>query len=270
MSSPSSVNLFESDLRYAVEREELLFHYQPKINLKTGAITSVEALVRWQHPKRGLLLPEQFLAIAEESGLILGIGRWVLREACRQMRAWLDAGLQAVPVAVNVSPREFRGADFCENVRAALKQADLDPRFLELEITEAVVMQNAASTSSALAELKAIGVRLAVDDFGTGYSSLSYLTRFPVDALKFDKSFVRNIIDNLNDAIVVRTIINMGQNLKLKVVAEGIETQEQLVFLQAAGCDEGQGYYFRRPVTGYQFAKLLKSGIRGDNFRLMA
>jgi len=260
----------EADLRYAVERDELLVHYQPKIDLKTGAITSVEALVRWQHPKRGLLLPGQFLAIAEESGLILGIGRWVLREACRQMRAWLDAGLAAVPVAVNISPREFRSEDFFEGVRAALKQTDLKPRFLELEITEAVLMQNAASTSRALAELKAIGVRLAVDDFGTGYSSLSYLTRFAIDALKLDQSFVRNIIVNVNDAVIARTIISMGQNLKLKVIAEGVETEQQLAFLQSAGCDEGQGYYFRRPVPARQFAKLLKSNSPNEGLKLMA
>lgn len=251
----------EGELRYALEREELLLHYQPKLNLKTGAITSVEALVRWQHPQRGLLQPGQFLGVAEDSGLILGIGRWVLREACRQMRAWLDAGLPAVPVAVNISPREFRSADFFESVRAALKQTALDPKFLELEITEAVLMQNAASTSSALAELKAIGVRLAVDDFGTGYSSLSYLTRFPIDALKLDQSFVRNILVNRNDAIVARTIIKMGQSLKLRVIAEGVETEEQLAFLKAAGCDEAQGYYFSRPVAAEQFAKLLEAGV---------
>ena len=251
----------EGELRYALERDELLLHFQPKINLKTGAITSVEALVRWQHPERGLLQPGQFLAVAEDSGLILGIGRWVLREACRQMRAWLDAGLSAVPVAVNISPREFRSADFFESVRAALKQTDLDPKFLELEITEAVLMQNAASTSSALAELKAIGVRLAVDDFGTGYSSLSYLTRFPIDALKLDQSFVRNINVNKNDAIVARTINTMGRSLKLTVIAEGVETKEQLAFLQAAGCDEAQGYYFSRPVAAEQFARLLEAGV---------
>jgi len=201
------------------------------------------------------------LAIAEDSGLILGIGRWVLREACRQMRAWLDAGLPAVPVAVNISPREFRSADFFDSIRAALKQTDLDPGYLELEITEAVLMQNVVSTASTLAELKAIGVRLAVDDFGTGYSSLSYLTRLPIDALKLDQSFVHNIIVNMSDAIVVRSVINMGQSLKLRVIAEGVETQEQLAFLQGAGCDEGQGYYFSRPMAAKQFAELLEAGI---------
>ena len=256
----------EGQLRYALEREELLLHYQPKINLKTGAITSVEALVRWQHPERGLLLPGQFLAIAEDSGLIVGIGRWVLREACRQTRAWLDAGLPAVPVAVNISSLEFRSEHFFEGVRAALKKTDLDPRYLELELTETVLMRHAESTAFALAELKAIGVRLAVDDFGTGYSSLSYLTRFPIDALKLDQSFVHNIIVNTNDAIVVSAVISMGQSLKLRVIAEGVETQEQLAFLQAAGCDEGQGYYFSRPVAAQQFAELLEAGISSNRF----
>ena len=251
----------DGQLRYVLEREELLLHYQPKINLKTGAITSVEALVRWQHPERDLLLPGQFLAIAEETGLILGIGRWVLHEACRQARAWLDAGLPAVPVAVNVSSLEFRSEHFLEGVRAALKKTDLDPRYLELELTETVLMRHAESTASALQQLKAIGVRLAIDDFGTGYSSLSYLTRFPIDALKLDQSFVHHIMANANDAIVVRTVIRMAKSLKHRIIAEGVETQEQLAFLQAAGCDEGQGYYFSRPVASHQFAKLLQARI---------
>jgi diguanylate cyclase (GGDEF)-like protein/PAS domain S-box-containing protein len=251
----------ESQLRYVLEREELLLHYQPKINLKRGVITSVEALVRWQHPERDLLLPGQFLAIAEETGLILGIGRWALHEACRQTRAWLDAGLPAVPVAVNVSSLEFRSEHFLEGVRAALKKTDLDPRYLELELTETVLMRHAESTASALEQLKAIGVRLAIDDFGTGYSSLSYLTRFPIDALKLDQSFVHHIMANANDAIVVRTVIRMAKSLKHRIIAEGVETQEQLAFLQAAGCDEGQGYYFSRPVPSHQFAKLLQARI---------
>ena len=251
----------EGQLRYVLEREELLLHYQPKINLKTGAITSVEALVRWQHPERDLLLPGQFLAIAEETGFILGIGQWVLHEACRQTRAWLDAGLPAVPVAVNVSSLEFRSEHFLEGVRAALKKTGLDPRYLELELTETVLMRHAESTASALEQLKAIGVRLAIDDFGTGYSSLSYLTRFPIDALKLDQSFVHHIMANANDAIVVRTVIRMAKSLKHRIIAEGVETQEQLAFLQAAGCDEGQGYYFSRPVASHQFAKLLQARI---------
>jgi diguanylate cyclase (GGDEF)-like protein/PAS domain S-box-containing protein len=250
----------EGQLRYALEREELLLHYQPKINLKTGVITSVEALVRWRHPERGLLLPGQFLAIAEDSGLILGIGRWVLREACRQTRAWLDAGLPAVPVGVNISSLEFRSGHFFEGVQVALKDTRLDPQYLELELTETVLMRYAESTTSALAELKTIGVRLAVDDFGTGYSSLSYLTRFPIDTLKLDQSFVHDITASADDAIVVSAVISMGKSLKHTVIAEGVETQEQLAFLRAAGCDEGQGYYFSRPMVSHQFAKLLQAG----------
>jgi diguanylate cyclase (GGDEF)-like protein/PAS domain S-box-containing protein len=250
----------ESQLCRALERQELLLHYQPKINLKTGAITSVEALVRWQHPERGLLLPGQFLAVAEDTGMIVAIGQWVLREACRQTREWLNAGLRAVPVAVNISSLEFRGERFLEGVRAALKDTDLDSRYLELELTETVLMRNAESTSRALAGLKALGVRLAVDDFGTGYSSLSYLTRFPIDTLKLDQSFVRGLADGSSDTIVASAVINMGKSLKHTVIAEGVETGEQLAFLQAQGCDEGQGYLFSRPIAAQLFAKLLETG----------
>ena len=251
----------EGRLRYALERRELLLHYQPMINLKTGAITSVEALVRWQHPERGLLLPGQFLTIAEDTGMIVAIGQWVLREACCQTREWLDAGLLAVPVAVNISSLEFRSDPFLEGIQGALKNARLDPRYLQLELTETVLMRHAESTACALDQLKAIGVRLAVDDFGTGYSSLSYLTRFPIDAVKVDQSFVRDIIASTDDAIVVSAVISMGKSLKHRVIAEGVETPEQLAFLQAHGCHEGQGYYFSRPLVAQQFAKLLETGI---------
>ena len=248
----------EGQLRYALERQELLLHYQPKVNLKSGAITGVEALARWQHPERGLLIPEQFLTIAEDTGMIVPIGQWVLCEACRQMREWLDAGLLAVPVAVNISSLEFRSEQFSEGVQAALKSARLDPRYLELELTETVLMRNAESTAYALKELKAIGVRLAVDDFGTGYSSLSYLTRFPIDTLKLDQSLIQDIVTGSDDAIVVSAVISMGKGLRHRVIAEGIETLEQLAFLQANGCDEGQGYYFSRPTSAQQFASLLE------------
>jgi diguanylate cyclase (GGDEF)-like protein/PAS domain S-box-containing protein len=251
----------EGQLRYALERNELSLHYQPKVNLKTGAITSVEALLRWQHPERGLLLPAQFLTIAEDTGIIVAIGQWVLCEACRQTREWLDAGLPAVPVAINISSLEFRSEQFLEGVEVALKNTCLDPRYLELELTETVLMRHAEAAASALGQLKAIGVRLAVDDFGVGYSSLSYLTRFPIDALKLDQSFVHNIVDGSDEAIVVSAVISMGKNLKHKVIAEGVETLKQLAFLQAHGCDEGQGYYFSRPVVAQQFAKLLETGI---------
>jgi EAL domain-containing protein (putative c-di-GMP-specific phosphodiesterase class I) len=251
----------EGQLRYALERDELLLHYQPKINLKTRAITSVEALVRWQHPERGLLLPGQFLTIAEDTGMIVAIGQWVLREACRQTREWLDAGLLAVPVAVNISSLEFGNEQFSDGIQVALKNNRLDPRYLELELTESVLMRHAESATSALEKLKAIGVRLAVDDFGTGYSSLSYLTRFPIDTLKLDQSFVHDINSSEDDAIVVSAVITMGNSLRHTVIAEGVETLEQLSFLQAHGCEEGQGYYFSRPVAAPQFAKLLETGI---------
>ena len=202
--------------------------------------------------------------------MIVAIGQWVLREACRQTREWLDAGLLAVPVAVNISSLEFRSEQFLEGVQAALKNARLDPRYLELELTETVLMRHAESTAYALGQLKAIGVRLAVDDFGTGYSSLSYLTRFPIDALKLDQSFVHDIIASSDDAIVVSAVISMGKSLKHRVIAEGVETLEQLAFLQAHGCDEGQGYYFSRPVAAQQFAKLLETGISAAVWKLMA
>jgi len=248
-------------LRYALERQELLLHYQPKVNLKTGAMTGVEALVRWQHPERGLLLPRQFLTIAEDTGIIVAIGQWVLGEACRQTREWLDAGLRAVPVAVNISSLEFRSEHFLEGVQVALKNSGLDSNFLELELTETVLMRHAESTAYVLRQLKAIGVRLAVDDFGTGYSSLSYLTRFPIDALKLDQSFLLDVIIGSEDAIVVSAVVAMGKSLKHRVIAEGVETIDQLAFLQAHGCDEGQGYFFSRPVVAQQFAKLLETGV---------
>jgi diguanylate cyclase (GGDEF)-like protein/PAS domain S-box-containing protein len=248
----------EGQLRYALERQELLLHYQPKINLQTGAITGVEALLRWQHPERGLLLPGQFLTIAEDTGMITAIGQWVLRAACGQTREWLDAGLLAVPVAVNISSLEFRSEKFLEHVQVALKDTRLAPRYLELELTETVLMRHTESTTYMLGQLKAIGVRLAVDDFGTGYSSLSYLTRFPIDSLKLDQSFVRNIVTGTNDAIVISSVIRMAKSLKQGVIAEGVETIEQLAFLRAHGCDEGQGYYFSRPAAAQQFAHLLE------------
>jgi diguanylate cyclase (GGDEF)-like protein/PAS domain S-box-containing protein len=248
----------EGQLRYALERQELLLHYQPKVNLKTGAIVGVEALIRWQHPLRGLLLPGQFLTIAEDTGMIIAIGQWVLREACRQTREWLDAGIPAVPVSVNISSLEFRSGQFLDHVELALKETCLDPRYLELELTETVLMQHAESTTYMLGRLKAIGVRLTVDDFGTGYSSLSYLTRFPIDSLKLDQSFVHNIITGSNDAIVISSVISMAKSLKQSVIAEGVETTEELAFLQAHGCDEGQGYYFSRPAAAQQFANLLE------------
>jgi len=251
----------EEQLRYALEREELLVHYQPKVSLKTGAITGVEALLRWQNPERGLLLPGQFLTLAEDNSMILAIDRWVLREACRQMREWLDAGLLVVPVAVNISALEFRSRQFVQGVQDDLKNACLDPKYLELELTESGLMRHAEPTAHTLRQLKAIGVRLAIDDFGTGYSSLSYLTRLPIDTLKLDQSFLNDVIVDSDRAIIVDAVVSLGRSLKKKVIAEGVETPEQLRFIQELGCDEGQGHYFSPPVIGQQFAKLIETGL---------
>jgi diguanylate cyclase (GGDEF)-like protein/PAS domain S-box-containing protein len=251
----------EGDLRGALKRQEFVLQYQPKINLQSGRITGAEALIRWLHPSRGLVSPLQFIPIAEESDLILPIGQWVLREACRQVQGWIDAGLHATPVAVNVSSLEFRSEGFLENLRAILKDTRLDPRYLELELTESVLMQHAESSVSVLSTLKSIGVRLAVDDFGTGYSSLSYLKRFPIDSLKIDQSFVRDITTDTDDATIVGAVISMARSLRLCTIAEGVETEEQVTFLQAHSCDEAQGYYFSKPVVAHEFAKLLETGI---------
>jgi diguanylate cyclase (GGDEF)-like protein/PAS domain S-box-containing protein len=252
----------EEDLRGALERQEFVLQYQPKIDLQAGKITGAEALIRWLHPQRGLVPPLLFVPIAEDSGLILPIGMWVRREACLQARAWQDAGFPPIPVAVNISVVEFRDQNFLESIRAILKETRLEPHCLELELTESVLMRHAETTTSLLQQLKAMGVQLAVDDFGTGYSSLSYLRRFPIDALKIDRSFVREITTNPDDATIVSAVISMGRSLKQRVIAEGVETREQLTFLQNQHCAEGQGYYFSRPVFPEQFAKLLENGIR--------
>ena len=251
----------EESLRRALERQEFALHYQPKTNLSTGEITGAEALLRWTHPIRGPIFPAQFIPVAEDCGLILPIGKWVLREACKQARAWVDAGLPLTTMAVNISAMEFREGNFLEGVFAILKDTGLDPRSLELELTESVLMKRAESTESILKALRARGVQLAVDDFGTGYSSLSYLRRFPVNALKIDQSFVRQITTAPDDTKIVTAVISMGRSLNLRVVAEGVETQEELAFLRAHECDEAQGYYFSRAVLPQQFAKLLETGI---------
>jgi diguanylate cyclase (GGDEF)-like protein/PAS domain S-box-containing protein len=251
----------EGSLRRALEREEFLLHYQPKVNLDTGEITGVEALIRWQQPDRGLVPPSQFVPVAEDCGLIVQIGRWVLREACRQARAWQNVGLPPLPIAVNVSAVEFRDKGFVESVRTILLETGLEARYLELELTEGVLMDDAESTAAVLQELKMMGVHLAVDDFGTGYSSLSYLRQFPIDVLKIDQSFVHQITADPDESSIVSAIINMGKSLKHVVVAEGIETAEQRAYLQAQRCAEGQGYLFSRPLAAAQFAHLLQMGI---------
>jgi diguanylate cyclase (GGDEF)-like protein/PAS domain S-box-containing protein len=252
----------EADLRYALGRKEFALHYQPRINLQTGKITGVEALIRWQHPRRGMIYPAQFVPIAEECGLILPIGQWVRLEACKQAREWRDTGRGIVPVSVNVSAAEFAAKDFLSGVRAVLIATGVEPENLVLELTESVLMRDAEAAVVTLGKLKAMGVHLAIDDFGTGYSSFTYLRRFPSDALKLHQSFVQEITADPEDATIVSAMINIGRSLKQRVIAEGVETREQLEFLQFHGCDEGQGYYFSRPVAPEQARKFLEAGLR--------
>jgi EAL domain-containing protein (putative c-di-GMP-specific phosphodiesterase class I) len=251
----------EADLRCALGRNEFLLHYQPKINLQTGEITGAEALLRWLHPQRGMVYPAQFVPVAEECGLILPIGQWVLLEACKQARAWSDAGLGVVPMAVNVSAAEFGAKDFLSGVRAVLIATGVAPQNLELELTESVLMRDAEAAVVTLVKLKAMGVQLAIDDFGTGYSSFTYLRRFPSDALKLHQSFVQEITADPGDAKIVSAMINIGRSLNQRVIAEGVETREQLNFLQRYGCSEGQGYYFSRPVEAEQAGELFRAGM---------
>jgi diguanylate cyclase (GGDEF)-like protein/PAS domain S-box-containing protein len=250
----------EMGLHNALKRGEFVLQYQPKVNLVTGVITGAEALLRWHHPVRGIILPDTFLPIAEESRLIIPIGQWVLREACRQGQAWRDSGFALRQIAVNISAVEFQSNGFLDTVKSTLKETGFDPHCLELELTESLLMQNAESTSSLLNELKTMGVQLAIDDFGTGYSSLSYLSRFPIDTLKIDQTFVHKMVDEKSDAAIVSMVINMGKSLKHKVIAEGVETFEQLTLLQGRECEEGQGYYFSEPLGPAEFASILRNG----------
>ena len=251
----------EGSLRRALERQEFAVHYQPKINLKTGEISGAEGLIRWTHPTRGPVSPAQFIPVAEDCGLILSMGNWVLREACKQARTWVEAGLPLGTMGVNISAVEFRNENFLEGVFAILKDTGLNPNLLELELTESVLMKRPESTASVLRALREKGVQVAVDDFGTGYSSLSYLQKFSIDALKIDQSFVRRITTAPAETTIVTAVISMARSLKLRVVAEGVETLKELEFLQAHQCDEAQGYYFSRPVPSEQFAKLLETGV---------
>jgi diguanylate cyclase (GGDEF)-like protein/PAS domain S-box-containing protein len=251
----------EESLRHALQRHEFVLHYQPKIEFRTGAIIGAEALIRWTHPIRGAVSPAQFIAIAEDTGLIVPIGHWVLREACTQARAWLDAGLPAATMAVNVSALELRDDGFLPDLFAMLDETRLDPRSLELELTESVLMKSAEPTAAILGALRECGVQVAIDDFGTGYSSLSYLRRFPIGALKIDQSFVSEITGADDEAGIVTAVIGMARSLKLRVIAEGVETLQQKAFLESHDCDEAQGYYFSRPLPPQEFARLLQTGM---------
>ncbi len=253
--------VIEAHLRRALERQEFVLYYQPKVNLDTGMITGAEALLRWIHPEWDMMLPDRFVAIAEDCGLIVPIGRWVLREACVQARCWEDAGGKPASVAVNISALEFRQRDFVEYVDSILQETGLSPCCLQLEITESVLMYDSKSSAATLHQLKDMGVQLAVDDFGTGFSSLSYLVQFPVDVLKIDRSLLQDMSLTNGNGIIVSAVIAMGANLKQQVVAEGVEELVQLDFLKAQHCKEGQGYYFSHPLAAEQFTSLLATGI---------
>jgi diguanylate cyclase (GGDEF)-like protein/PAS domain S-box-containing protein len=255
----------QNGLRVALARNAFVLHYQPKFNLQTGAITAVEALIRWRHPMLGLLPPSEFISIAEDSGLIVPLGNWVLREACCQAKAWQDAGLTKVKMAINTSAVELRTKDFVQSVGATLRDSGIDAAYLELELTETFLMQDPGSTVSVLHTLKSMGVGLALDDFGTGYSSLSYIRRFPIDTLKIDGSFLFNVTADDDNASIVEAVINMGRSLRMRVVAEGVETPQQLAFLRAHGCPEGQGFLLGRPVAAKQMARLLEADSTGGS-----
>jgi diguanylate cyclase (GGDEF)-like protein/PAS domain S-box-containing protein len=245
----------ETDLRQAVARQEFELYYQPKVSLETGAVVGVEALIRWNRPQCGVILPARFIPIAEESGLILPIGRWVLEAACQQARSWNDKS--PISVAINVSAVELRAKDFLSNVRQTLEQSGLDPACLELELTETFMMHDWKTTAKILRALKSLGVRIALDDFGTGYSSLSYMKRFPIDALKIDQSFIRDMTTDSDDASIVSAVIEMGRSLNMRVIAEGIQTRDQLKFLRDRQCPEGQGSYFGPPARAGELTELL-------------
>jgi diguanylate cyclase (GGDEF)-like protein len=248
----------ESDLRHALERDEFLLHYQPKVEIATGKITGVEALLRWNHPRRGLVPPMEFIPLAEETGLIVPIGEWVLATACAQTKSWQDQDLPKLDVAVNLSARQFADPMLLPKLTQIIRASGLDPSSLELEITESLVMSHGESAVAVLQKLKSIGVRIAIDDFGTGYSSLAYLKRFPIDTIKVDRSFIRDIPADRGDKLITRAIIAMAHSLKLRVVAEGVETADQLRFLRSERCETVQGFFLHRPLPAAEVAGVLK------------
>jgi len=239
----------EHNLRVALKNEELFLNYQPQADLASGEMVGMEALLRWQHPTLGLIPPDRFIRVAENTGLIVPIGEWVLRTACATVRRWQDQGIPTVPVAVNVSAVQFRQEEFPSVVKRVLQETKLDARYLQLELTESLLLGQGEGILPLLRQLKSTGVKLAIDDFGTGYSSLSYLRHFPVDKLKIDRSFVKAVVTDADDAAITAAIISMGRSLNLKVIAEGVEDEGQMSFLRAHGCDEIQGYYFSKPLS---------------------
>ncbi|HWM40869.1 MAG TPA: EAL domain-containing protein [Burkholderiales bacterium] len=252
----------ESGLRRALERDELSLHYQPKVDLAAGHICGMEALLRWQHPQMGWVAPDRFIPIAEESGLIRPIGAWVLKTACMQNRAWQRQGVQRFPVAVNLSPRQFAEESLLDDIKSALAESGLDGSDLELEITEGMVMNDPEQAISMLRRLKELGIRVAIDDFGTGYSSLAYLKRFPIDSVKVDRSFVQDIPEDVNSMAIAQAIIAMAHSLRLRVVAEGVESEAQLAFLRGEGCDEIQGQYFSEARAASEISAIMRKTLR--------
>jgi EAL domain-containing protein (putative c-di-GMP-specific phosphodiesterase class I) len=247
----------ENRLRQALQNDELVLHYQPIVDLRNGRVRGAEALLRWRHPERGLLPPAEFITLAEISGLISPIGRWVLQTACAQAREWQALGNPRFTMSVNLSPRQFLQTDLVSQVASALSSNDLDPGSLDLEITESDAMENAEVTVNTLWELRRLGVGISMDDFGTGYSSLNYLKKFPIDRVKLDQSFVRDVATNPEDGAIVRAVIEMAHTLRLVVAGEGVENEDQLTFLRQHRCDEMQGFLFSPPVEAAEFQKLL-------------
>jgi diguanylate cyclase (GGDEF)-like protein len=255
----------ESDLHFALEQKQLELHYQPKVNTATGIMHGAEALLRWRHPTRGNVPPSEFIPLAEECGLIGSVGAWVVREACRQARAWQVAGLPPLRVAVNLSASQFRQNNIVDTIRDALDQAGLEGRFLEVELTESAVMNDPEESIAILEKLSKMGVLVSVDDFGTGYSSMSYLRRFPIDKLKIDRGFISEVMSRPEDASIVRAIISLAHSLKLKVVAEGVESIDQLEFLRTLGCDQYQGYYYSPALPAAKFEELVRARRQAES-----
>jgi EAL domain-containing protein (putative c-di-GMP-specific phosphodiesterase class I) len=255
----------ESDLHRAVANQEFELLYQPKVDTANDRLNSAEALIRWRHPERGTIMPEDFIPLAEDCGLVNAIGEWVFREACRQSKAWQREGLTPMRVAVNVSATQFRQGNLLDVIQRAMSDAGLEPQFLELELTESAVMTNPEESAVILEKLSEMGVLVSVDDFGTGYSSMSYLRRFPIDKLKIDRGFVKDLMTRADDASIVQAIISLAHSLRLKVVAEGVETPEQLHSLRSMGCDQYQGFHFSPPISALEFANLIRRNHSEDD-----
>jgi EAL domain-containing protein (putative c-di-GMP-specific phosphodiesterase class I) len=247
----------QNDLRLALDRDQLVLHYQPVVSLTSGRIVGLEALVRWQHDQKGLIMPGAFISVAEETGLILPLGEWVLRTASRQLKHWQQTVMPDLRVAVNVSARQFREPTLVKTVEKALQAADIAPQYLEVEITESIAMESAEVVVANIEALRSMAVGISIDDFGTGYSSLSYLKRYPINSLKIDRSFVSDVATNAADAGIVRAVVEMAHGMKLNVIAEGVETKDQFAHLQKYGCDEMQGYWFSRPLPVDAISSLL-------------